>query len=130
MTFILKLHGELRWLVALLAVIAVVKFGIGWVRRTEFKGVDRGLMAAFTGLLDLNLLFGLVLLFGMGTGLIGYRIEHATTMLPAVVTAHLSAIWRRSEDSARKFRNNLIVIIVASVLVLIGVFRLRGGWIF
>ena len=130
MTFILKPHGELRWLVALLAVIAVVKFGIGWVRRTEFKGVDRGLMAAFTGLLDLNLLFGLVLLFGMGTGLIGYRIEHATTMLLAVVAAHLSAIWRRSEDSARKFRNNLIVIIVASVLVLIGVFRLRGGWIF
>ena len=55
MSFVLKLHGELRWLVALVAVIAIVKFGVGWALRTEFKAIDRGLMAAFTGLLDLNL---------------------------------------------------------------------------
>ena len=130
MSFILKLHGELRWLVALVAVIAIVKFGVGWVRRTEFKGMDRGLMAAFTGLLDLNLVLGAILLFSLGGGLIPYRIEHVTTMLLAIVIAHTSVIWRRSDDPVKKFRNNLIAVAVASILVLVGVTRLRGGWIF
>ena len=129
-SFILKLHGEVRWLVALVAVIAIVKFGVGWVRRAEFKGMDRGLMAAFTGLLDLNLVLGAILLFGLGGGLIPYRIEHVTTMLLAIVVAHTSVIWRRSDDPVKKFRNNLIAVVVALILVLVGVTRLRGSWIF
>ena len=129
MNFILQFHGGIRWLVALVAVVAVVRFGLGWVRGAEFKGADRGLMAAFTGLLDLNLLFGLILLFGLG-GTISYRTEHAVTMILATVAAHLSAIWRGSDDSARKFRNNLIVVVAAVVLIVAGVIRLRGGWIF
>ena len=129
MTFLLKLHGGVRWLVVLIAVVAIVKFGLGWIRKSEFKGMDRGLMAAFTGLLDLNLLLGLVLLFGMGAT-VPYRMEHAFTMILALVAAHLSAIWRRSDDSTRKFRNNLIVIAAASLLIVSGVLRLRGGWLF
>ncbi len=130
MSFLLTLHGELRWLVALAAVIAIVKFGLGWLRRAEFKGADRALMAAFTGLLDLNLLLGLILLFGLGGGFLSYRLEHLVTMLLAIVAAHASAAWRRSDDSVKKFRNNLIVIVVASILVVVGVIRLRGGWLF
>jgi len=128
--FVLKLHGEMRWLVALVAAIALVKFGLGWLRRSEFAGMDRALMATFTGLLDLNLLMGAVLLVGLGGGMAAPRIEHATTMFLAVAAAHSSAIWRRSDDSARKFRNNLIVVVVAIALVLLGVIRLRGGWTF
>ncbi len=130
MDLLLKFHGEVRWLVALVAVISIVKFGLGWARRTDFKGIDRGLMAAFTGLLDLNLLLGAVLLIGLGGGLPPNRIEHVTTMLLAVVAAHMSAIWRRSDDSVKKFRNNLIVLAVVMVLIVIAVIRLRGGWIF
>ena len=130
MSFVLKLHGELRWLVALVAVIAIVKFGVGWVLRREFKGIDRGLMAAFTGLLDLNLLLGAILLFGLGGGLTPHRIEHVTTMFLAIVAAHTAAIWRRSDDSVKKFRGNLIAVAVALILVAVGVTRLRAGWIF
>ncbi len=130
MSFLLELHGGLRWLIALVAVIAAVKFALGWARRAEFKGVDRALMATFTGLLDLNLLIGLILLFGLGGGLLRFRVEHLMTMLLAVVAAHASAAWRRSDDSVKKFRNNLIVIVVASILVVVGVIRLRGGWMF
>lgn len=130
MEFLLTLHGEFRWLVALAGGVAVVKFGIGWARRAEFKGIDRGLMAAFTGLLDVNMLFGLVLLFGLTGGLPPQRIEHATTMILAIVVAHLSMIWRKSDDSSRKFRNNLIVVVVALTLVVVAVVRLRGGWVF
>ena len=130
MNFILTFHGEIRWLVALAALIAIVKFALGLARRTDYGKVDRALMSAFTGLLDLNVVLGLILLFGLPGGLLRFRVEHATTMLLAVVAAHLSAIWRRSDDSARKFRNNLIVILVALALVIVGVVRLRGGWTF
>ena len=86
-------------------------------------------MAGFTGLLDLNLVLGIVLIVGLG-GLTGPRIEHGVTMLLAVVAAHSSAAWKRSKDSAKKYRNNMIVIVVAVLLVALAVFRLRGGWIF
>lgn len=130
MSFIMKLHGELRWLVALVGLVLIVKFALGWARRAEFKGVDRGLLAAFTGLLDLNLLLGPILLFGLGGGWIPYRIEHAATMLLAIIAAHTTAIWRRSDDSVKKFRNSLIAVAVALSLVAVGVIRLRGGWMF
>ena len=127
--FLLKLHGGVRWLAATVAAIALVRFAIGWVRRSEFKGLDRALMAAFAGLLDLNLLLGVVLLLTLGDGLPGHRLEHATTMLLAVVVAHLAAIWRRADPAAVKFRGNLIVVAVAATLIVVGVVRLRGGWV-
>ena len=117
-------------MVALIAVIAIVKFAVGWMRRAEFKRIDRGLMMAFTGLLDLNLLLGATLLVGLGGGLLPNRIEHAATMLLAIITAHTTAIWRRSDDSIKKFRGNLIAIVVALVFVIVGVIRLRAGWVF
>jgi len=127
--FLLKFHGGVRWLAAAVAAIAMVRFAIGWARRSEFKGLDRGLMAAFTGLLDLNVLLGVVLLLILGDGFPAHRLEHATTMLLAVVVAHLAAIWRRSDQAAVKFRGNLIVVAVAALLVVAGVVRLRGGWV-
>jgi hypothetical protein len=125
----MKIHGEIRWLVALVGAFAAVRYAYGLARRAEYKGLDRALMAAFTGLLDLNLLLGLVLLFGLG-GLPGFRLEHAMTMLLAVVAAHASAAWRKSDDALKKFRNNLIVVLIAILLIAVGVLRLRGGWVF
>ena len=130
MEFLLKFHGGVRWLVALVALIAIVRLGLGWLRRSEYKGMDRGLMAAFSGLLDLNALTGLILLFGLGGGLMRHRLEHLATMVLALIAAHLSVIWRRSDNDAAKFRNNLVVILVAIVFVVVGVVRLRGGWLF
>jgi hypothetical protein len=127
---LLTIHGEVRWLVALVAVALIVKLTLGWTRGAEFKGLDRGLMTAFTGLLDLNFILGLILLFGLGGPTTSHRLEHAVTMLLAIVTAHTSAMWRRSDDSVKKFRNNLIVVALAAILVVLGVTRLRGGWIF
>lgn len=129
MGLLLTIHGEIRWLVALVAVIAIIKFAYGWLTTAEYKGMDRGLMAAFTGLLDLNLLLGLILLISLGTG-VAARIEHAVTMVIALVIAHSSSLWRRSNNPTTIFRNNLLVIIVAIIVVFVGVVRLRGAWIF
>jgi hypothetical protein len=128
--FVLEIHGLVRWLVAVVAIVAIVKFALGWLRNMPFTPADRGIMSAYTGLIDLNLLLGLILLFGLGNGFPMNRIEHTMTMIAAIVVAHLSAIWRKSDDSAKKFRNNLIVVVVSIFLIITAVTRLRGGWIF
>ena len=130
MAFVLEIHGLVRWLVALVAIVAIIKFALGWLRNMPFTPADRGIMSAYTGLMDLNLLLGLILLFGLGGGFPMHRIEHATTMIIAVVVAHLSAIWKKSDDAAKKFRNYLIVVVVSIILIVMAVIRLRGGWTF
>ena len=130
MAFVLEIHGLVRWLVALLAIVAIIKFTLGWLRNLPCTSADRGIMSAYTGLMDLNLLLGLILLFGLGGGFPMHRIEHATTMIIAVVVAHLSAIWKKSDDVSKKFRNYLIVVVVSIILIVMAVIRLRGGWTF
>ncbi len=130
MNIILTVHGLWRWLVAIVGIIAIIKFAYGWFSKSEYMPLDRRLMSLFTISMDINVLLGLILLFGLGGGFPPNRLEHATTMIVAAFVAHLSVIWRKSPSSTVKFRNNLIVVIVALLLVIGGVIRLRGGWMF
>ncbi|MCP5100067.1 MAG: hypothetical protein GY943_31320 [Chloroflexi bacterium] len=129
MELVLTIHGFVRWLAAIMAIAAIIKFGIGFVRKQPYTGMDRGLMSGYAGFLDLNLLLGLILLFVDGIYNME-RIEHATTMIIAIVLAHSSAAWKKSDSSNKKFRNNLIVVLLSIVVVFMGVTRLRGGWTF
>jgi len=126
---LMTIHGEVRWLVAVLAVVIIIKFAIGWLGRRNYTSLDRSLLTAYTILLDINVLLGLILLFFNG-GFNGPRIEHATTMLLAVIAGHMTAMWRRSTDSPTKFRNQLLLVALSLLLVFFGVIRLRGGFAF
>ena len=126
---LMTIHGEVRWLVAILAVVVIIKFAIGWLGRRNYTSLDRSLLMAYTILLDINVLLGLILLFFNG-GFSGPRLEHATTMLLAVIAGHMTAIWRRSTDSPTKFRNQLLLVALSLLLVFFGVIRLRGGFTF
>lgn len=126
---LMTIHGEIRWLVALAAIVVIVKFAIGWLGKREYQSVDRTLLMVFTILLDINVLLGLILLF-FGGGFNGPRLEHATTMILAAIAAHMTAMWRKSTDSPLKFRNQMLMVVLALVLVLFGVIRLRGGFMF
>lgn len=130
MDILLVIHSHTRWLILLVALVAIVKFAIGWLRGGTFKGMDRGLAAGFSGLMDLQATVGLIFL--IWTSVVGVpftpnRIEHITTMIIAAVLAHLPARWKNSPDAIR-FRNTLFCIVGALVLVFMGVVRLRGGW--
>jgi uncharacterized membrane protein YphA (DoxX/SURF4 family) len=129
MSVILTIHGLLRWLIAILAVIVIIKFAYGWLAKKPYEPIDRGLLSGYTISMDINLLLGLILLVVGGLQPM-YRIEHATTMILAVAAAHMTAIWRKSDDPARKFRNQLFMVLISLLLVLVGVIRLRGGFIF
>jgi len=129
MNILLMAHSGLRWLILLVAVVAIIKFVLGWRTGSSFKGMDRGLTAAFSGLMDLQATLGIIFLLWSGlagAGFPGYRIGHGVIMILAAGVAHLSARWKKADDQTR-FRNNVLTIIAALILVLIGIAVLPGG---
>lgn len=129
MNILLMAHSGLRWLILLVAALAIIKYLIGWLQRGPFRGMDRGLMAGFSGLMDLQVTLGIVLLLWSGFAGAGFpllRIAHGLIMIAAAVVAHMSRRWQNAEDATR-FRNNLFLIVGALILVLIGISILPGG---
>lgn len=128
---LMTIHGEVRWLVVILAVVIIIKFAIGWLGKRNYAPLDRTLLTAYTILLDINILLGLIVfIFQTATVTPAMRWEHVGTMLLAVVAAHMTAMWRRSTDSPTKYRNQLLLVALSLLLVFFGVIRLRGGFTF
>ena len=130
MSVLLITHSYLRWLIVIVAAIAAVKFALGWLRSGAFKSMDRGLISGFSGLMDLQMTLGLVLMIWSGLAGAGFpmfRIEHAVTMIIAAVVAHLPARWKNMDDKKR-FRNSLFIVLDVLIIIFIGVARLPGGW--
>lgn len=135
MDIIRTIHGELRWILAIVAIVVLVKFLIGWLGKQEYKSLDRTLLLVYTTLMDINLLLGLGLFFFIPNSFsTTYRLEHAVTMILAVAAAHMTAIWRKSPDSTVKFRNQFFMVLVSAAILILGVIRLRmvlyGGGFF
>ncbi|MCL4261974.1 MAG: hypothetical protein KJ069_02095 [Anaerolineae bacterium] len=129
MEILLTIHSIVRWLVVVVGVIAFIKFLLGWLRKASFQPMDRGLMSGFVGLIDLQLLLGLILfIWGwLDVGLVRYRAEHAFTMILVVVLAHLSRRWRNADDTT-KFRSYALIILGIFILVFAGIAVLPQGW--
>jgi len=128
MGFVLMFHSIVRWLIVIVGVFALGKFLAGWVRKSEFTKMDRGLSAGFSGLMDLQVTLGFVFFFWSGLaggGFPMYRIEHMTIMLVAAILGHLPTFMKKAEN---KFAIGLYAVIGALVLVVVGVARLPGGW--
>jgi hypothetical protein len=124
------IHSILRWLIVAVAVIAIARFAIGWLRKDAYDRLERALASGYAGLMDLQVLLGLIYL--LATGLSGagfpmYRLEHLVTMLVAAVVAHLPARWK-SAPAPIRHRNALLGILVSLLLVVAGVAVLPGGW--
>ena len=128
---VFDIHSVVRWLVVAISLISLVWFALVWLRRTRNENADRGLMAAFSGLIDLQVTIGLILILWSGFAGVGfprYRIEHAFIMVIAAVVAHLSMRWRNAEMQTRA-RNNVALIVGVLVIVYIGVSMLPQGWL-
>jgi hypothetical protein len=129
MSFLLTIHSLVRWLIVLLALTAIVKLALGWRKGQAFDKMAAGLVSGYTGLLDLQLLLGLMyfLLTGFGgLGFPAYRWEHFITMTVAIVIAHLSAIWKKADDQTR-YRNTLLVVLLSLLIIFVGIIPI-GGW--
>jgi hypothetical protein len=122
MSILLTIHSYLRWLIMIVALVAAVKFALGWLRGGAFKGMDRGLASGFSGLIDLQVTLGIIYLIwnGLaGEGFPMFRIEHAITMIIAAVVAHLPVRWKDADDKTR-FRNSLFVVLDVLIIIFIG----------
>ena len=129
MGFVLMIHSILRWLIVIVGVVALVKLGLGWLRGQAFAKMDRGLLSGFSGLMDLQMLLGLIFLIGdgiAGSGFPTLRIEHAVTMILAVAVTHLPARWKKADDKTR-LRASFWAVLGARLLVYVGVATV-GGW--
>ncbi|MCA0454234.1 MAG: hypothetical protein LCI00_09700 [Chloroflexi bacterium] len=130
MEFVLMLHSIVRWLIVIVTVIALVRFALVWLGNQPEQRYDKILLSAFSGLVDLQVLIGLIYLIwsgSAGAGFPSYRIEHSVIMVIAAVVGHLPRRWRDAPVQTRA-RNNVIAILVVLVLVYVGVARLPLGW--
>lgn len=126
MIFLYHAHSGLRYLVLLVAFVAVLYLAFGLLTRRAWDGPARGLTAAFTGMLDLQLVFGILLLFfrPFYPALIG----HLVTMLLAIAAAHgFSVAARKAADDRRRYGLALTGVVLALVLVAGGIMSIGRG---
>jgi len=129
MGIVLMIHSLVRVLILLVAVVAILKLGFGWLAKKPFDGMDRGVTSGFSGLMELQALLGIIILLGGAFTGIGFpvnRIEHAVAMIAAVVVAHLPMRWKTAPDGVHQ-RNNLFAVLGSLLLVLIGLTAVTGG---
>lgn len=121
-------HSGARWVVVLVTILALVKLIIGLVQQPTYGAVTRRLMLAFSGIVTVQWVLGLILFLALGAFDLGYRWEHAVTMTIAVAISHLHNRWKNAPDALR-YRNSLIIVVIVLMLVFIGVARLPQGWL-
>ena len=127
MEFLVGVHGLIRWLVVIVAVVAVVRYALVMAGRAQSSGMDRGLMSGYTGLLDLSVLLGVIIIIGLGEWEM-VQIEHAVTNIIAVVIAHIFAQRaKKIEDPKLKARTSLLGVVISILIIVVGV-AFVGGW--
>ncbi len=122
------LHSWTRWIFLVVAVVALVIFVLGLIQKRPWTQNASRLLNAYSSILSLQWVFGLVLLIAYGslTNFSQRHLwEHLFVQTLAVVVANAHHGWRRRELSdAVRWRNGLIVIVVSLLLGLVGVFAL------
>ena len=116
-----RILGETMLLIALVGVILAI---VGLVRKKELEKAENIFGVAYTGLLDLQALLGIVqfiyILSVAGTSLLlSSFILHPILMILAVVVVHGSRAWRNSEVPVRH-RAQLIAYGLSLVLMFAG----------
>lgn len=124
--FLIGLHSGLRWLVVVITVVALVKLVIGIAQKQAYDKLTQRIMLAFSGLITVQWLVGIILLIVLGIFSSGQIWSHAGTLTIAVAVSHLHNRWKKAEDSVR-YRMSLLVVIGVLVLVIIGV-AMVNGW--
>lgn len=121
--FLHGLHSGVRYLVLLAGVIAAVAAALGWGRK-HAVGWERGAMSAFVGLLDAQVLIGIVLLllWPFQPVLIG----HITMMVLAAVVAHVGSVRARRRPTGQPASGvRLVTIGIVLVLIVGGILAMQ-----
>ena len=125
MNMLFQAHSGLRYLVLLLAALVLLAAVYGLATGKSVPAL-RGLMAAFTGVLDVQILLGLGLVIG---GIwYGALIGHLVMMSVAAVVAHVASVKaRRATDDRRANTIRLVGVVVALVCIVGGIMSIGRG---
>ncbi len=124
MNFLFQSHSGLRYLVLLAGLVALAYFVSGLVmKRPVDKGV-RVLGSIFTGLLDLQILLGLILV-AMGR-FYPQLIGHIVMMLLAAAVTHVLLVINRKRSSPG-YVLPLVALLVALALIAGGIMAIGRG---
>jgi len=111
---VLLLHSLVRFVILLVAVVGVIKVLIVLVQKSKPDQIDQMLASVFTGLYDLQVLLGLLLILLGGLS----QAIHPIVMFVGVLLAHgLQVMTKRAEGvSATMYRLALFVIPLLVIL--------------
>ena len=135
---LLALHGALRWLVVAAALAAIVVAAPGWSGNKPVRPALLRCGVVFVILMDVQLLLGLILYFGvspvtraafhnMGAAMKDHEmrfftVEHTTYMVLAVICAHIgAALSRKGKTDRMRYRGATIAYSISLLLVLAGI---------
>ncbi|HVG43764.1 MAG TPA: hypothetical protein VM890_03510 [Longimicrobium sp.] len=111
-------HSGLRYLVLLAAVVALVVQAMGVFGRRPYERPSRISMAAFTGLLDLQVVLGIALV-ALGC-FYGALMGHLMMMVLAAAAAHGCSVFARKQADGRRAHTVALVGVVLALLLIVG----------
>ena len=136
-TVVLVLHNLWRWLVALVAIYAMMRAWFGWLGKRPWTQADQRAGMLFGVGLDIQFLLGLILAIisplmqaayqdlgalAMQAPFRFFLMEHMPIMFVALILAHVgSALSRKGADDAAKHRRaalwfTLTVLLIAAAI--------------
>jgi hypothetical protein len=136
---LLALHNILRWVVVVLAVVALIRAYRGWLGKRDWQPADRKVGSFFAISMDIQLLLGLFLYFFLSPitqlmfqGQMGlvmgddqlrfFGVEHIFYMILGVVFVHLGTILsRRAEQPLIKHRRAALWFSLVALTLVVGV---------
>jgi len=119
MTALFHAHSGLRYLVLLAGVVALGFFLYGKLRGQTFARPAPAVLAAFVGLVDLQVVLGLILYFGGRTA--PGILSHLALMVGAAVVLHVASMIRRRRPQPAGFGLPLAGVALALVLIVAGI---------
>lgn len=137
--FTLSLHNLLRWVVLILGIVALALMAVGWFGRRPWSESSRKWLSYYAVSMDVSLLTGLLLyiflspltqqvMANFGDAMRGghelrfFGVEHITTMIVAVIFAHLAVLFaKRGTTDRKKFRNAAMWNLASLLLLLVAI---------
>lgn len=119
MTALFYAHSGLRYLVLLAALVALIHAAVQLGRSRPPNRADRVVFAVFAGLLDLQIVLGVVLAV---SGIFYPRlIGHILLMLVAAVIVHAASVLGRRSTDARAHWIRIMAVLGAVGLIVAGI---------
>jgi heme A synthase len=132
MEIIQTIHGLWRWVLAIAAIVLIVKSVIGLAKGAEYTEADRKLAFYFAMAVTVQFLLGAANLIGkISIGAFSARLhmEHLVTGTVATALSHMPPMFKRRSSRAR-FAGTLILAVLSILVAIVNVGLVRGSWFY